>query len=214
MHWLTHWLELRIWFNRKALKVDTENSAISDIAQALNAVLLSFGESIASYRFASYLSCKTFNEAKEKLDSQINKYSVNLWAAASASDVRKSPRALIEIGAKGASNEQVLKTLSDNHNHQNLWIMVSAFEAYEKFLKDLYGALGYLDQSLWRCEDFGNIKISQLNDKDKTWFVDRVRQTIAINSTKKITARLRDNFPSFEARNSCTSFRVDLDTQL
>lgn len=125
-----------------------------------------------------------------------------MWTAVPASDVRQSPPGYIAVGAKGAKDEQILAALIENLNSQNLWLQVSVFEAYEKFFKDFYGALGYLDRNLWRCSDFGDTSPGELSGKDITWHQAQVRKTIARHDIKAILSRLRDILPVFADHES------------
>ena len=183
----------------------------------LDAAFLSFGEAIAAYRFDSNFSVTSFKDAhtplvarvktlKEFSDQHEHKTGKavfrEMWTTVPASDVRQSPPGYIAVGAKGAKDEQILAALIENLNNQNLWLQVSAFEAYEKFYKDLYGALGYLDRNLWRCSDFGEASLDEFSQKDIAWHQAQVRKTIARHDIKQILARLRAVLPVFAERET------------
>ncbi len=197
----------------------------SQAVSNLDTIFLTFGEALAAYVFDSNFSVTSFKQAHAPLAGRVKKLRKSsdeherkdaravfneMWTAASASDVRHSTPVYIAVGAKGAKDEQILATLIENLNNQNLWLQVSAFESYEKFFKDLYGVLGYLDRNLWRCSDFGDTSLAQLTSYDIGWYQSQVRKTIACHGVKPILARLREILPVFAARESGPDYNLKM----
>jgi len=128
----------------------SDNVKMKYAVKTLDSVFLTFGESLAAYHFASYLSCKTFKDTHGLLAKQLQSppnpktgkiLALSMWTGVHARDVRFSPTKVFAIGAKGAEDAQILDALIENLNFQNLWFIVSAFEAYERFFKNFYAAL-------------------------------------------------------------------------
>jgi hypothetical protein len=95
-----------------------------------------------------------------------------------------------------AEDEQLRKWMEDSFNNQLLWLLVTAFELHERFLKDLYAAIGYLNPSLWQDRDFGGESVMGASDKELIWFASQVRRT-ARNGCGGILAQIRTEFPDF-----------------
>jgi len=191
----------------------------------LDAIFLEFGKAIAAYRFDSNFSVTSFKEAHQPLAEKVEKFKQffdghelkknkavfhQMWTAVLANDVRHSPPIYITVGAKGAKDEQILSALIDNLNSQNLWLQVSAFESYEKFFKDFYGVLGYLDRNLWLCSDFGATSLNKLSEKPISWYQVQVRKTIGRHDIKQIIDRLRNALPVFADRETCPDLNLKM----
>ncbi|GLO05672.1 hypothetical protein [Pseudomonas putida] len=64
--------------------------------------------------------------------------------------------------------------LHTNRHYQ--WVLAEAYEAFEDFLENLYAGMGYMDADFWPMTDFGNIRMSELPNKDYEWFNAQVKQ--------------------------------------
>lgn len=69
-----------------------------------------------------------------------------------------------------------IKSLEYHYNKQYQWLLVEAYEAYEKFLSNLYAYTGYIDNSFWTMEDFGKISLNELTNKELHWFIERSKK--------------------------------------
>jgi hypothetical protein len=94
--------------------------------------------------------------------------------------------------------------LLDNLNRQYCWLLVSAYEEYERLLKNLYARMGFLDRAFWKCDDYGDISPSEIAKKNLAWFRDRVRNNVKLRHDVSYALRqFRQAFPrlqSYEAR--------------
>jgi hypothetical protein len=173
----------------------------------LDEIILALGDRLAQIRFESLFSVSTFVEAHKHLSHMARitksrppkkpmKYRFrDMWAAMSAMDVRAWPPTSIAIGGRQAQDEQFIEILIENLNGQHLWLFVQAFEALEKYYKDFYGALGYLDL---RFRNKEHKKIIDISKKDLCWFQEHVRKTIAKNNIDKILKKIRKVLPQFD----------------
>ena len=134
-------------------------------------------------------SLQTGKEFKKSKDLDISV--MGLWVALPVVDLTAPKTEWFSAGATKAEEDEILATLIRNLNTQHQWLLVEAFEILENYLKDLYGVLGYLDRSLWRCSDFGNITPTEISGNDLEWHKNQVRKTVKHN-TKEIRKRLSD----------------------
>lgn len=182
----------------------------------LDEVFFRFGQQMATIRFESQFTVASFKDAHKKL-SQLKELSQGaeveerklffrqMWTAVSAMDILESPPVYVAISGKEAQDEELIEILTDNLNNQNRWLLVSAYEEFERYCRDIYGALGYLDRNLWRCEDFGSISLQGLKFKDLSWYQQCVRKGIGRYNTDIIIKRFRQIFPKFEKAESKNS---------
>lgn len=185
----------------------------------LDEILRAFGKKMADLRFQSSFTLATFKDAHVALTDRIRRlknfskrHSTKeskrvlpvMWNAAPAVDLTSDACRAFSIGAQKAEDEELLAILVSNLNYQHLWLFVNAYEIYETYFKDLYGALGYLDRKIWRGCDFGKAREDQIKSKQLAWFQEQVRRTVAKHNIKEILSALRsglDHFERFEQRN-------------
>jgi hypothetical protein len=103
----------------------------------------------------------------------------------------------VAIGGRQAQDEEFIALLIESLNGQLLWLLVQSFETIEKYYKDFYGAIGYLDETLWQCSDFGNVRIPELAALPLAWHQEQVRRTIGRHNVDGILSNLRRLFPAF-----------------
>lgn len=185
-----------------------------DAEPVLDDLMLGLGRRFAQIRFESLFAVSKFASAHQDL-MQISELTRNrppddrtghrfrhMWAAVSAMDVRIWPPGHIAIGAQQAKDDEFLTMLSENLNNQHLWLLVQAFEEMEAYYKDFYGALGYLDDNIWLCSDYGTLRIPDISTQTLQWFQVQTRRTIARHSVDGILNQLRRVFPQFQAAES------------
>jgi hypothetical protein len=179
--------------------------------QIIDGQINRFGEEIAAVRFESMFSVYSFKDAHESLTRRVETLKFQeMWTAVPAKDVTQSPPAFVSIGGRRAKDQELINILIDNLNNQNLWLFVLAYEALERFYKDFYAALGYLDRNLWLCSDFGTVKIGDLRAKDLQWFQAQVRKTVAKHNIDGILQSLRNSFPNFAKAESGDVFDLKM----
>jgi hypothetical protein len=140
---------------------------------------------------------KSLSEALDKYGTQDPKQTVShRGVAAYALDLREdifkeTPR-IITLDTKGASNEDLLAELVSHFNTQLRWLLVSACESYFIFIKEIYGAIGYLDQGLWPCEHYGPIRLREVKHQTLTWYKERIKKIRADDIFKNLRIYLPD----------------------
>lgn len=174
---------------------------IQSLGETLSALLFESRFAVTEYRSTVAAFTKKLEEAKEdKRARNLDKNAIlvrSMWQRAPARDVRSASIHPFMIGLTSARDDQLLQHLEDYINQQHLWLLVSAFEAYEQFFKDLYGCIGFLDKFLWRCGDFGDISIPQVGKKDITWYLNQSNNKIARHNIDNILKHLRQVWPNF-----------------
>jgi hypothetical protein len=87
-------------------------------------------------------------------------------------------------------------------NKQYQWLLVEAYEAFEKLLVQLYALVAARGLDCWPMKDYGNITIAEARQKDFHWYLDQARKKKDLPHS--ILIPLRKNFPavaSAETRN-------------
>lgn len=164
----------------------------SEAMEILDTLLFSLGKRFAEIEIESEYAIKNFeNTLKNPKRGFIGR---NVLAM----DVRKNPPQEITLSGAHAMDEEFIDILVNNLNNQHLWLLVQAFEAIEKYYKDFYGALGYLDENLWQCEDFGKVRLSDVKAKDLLWFQNQVRETKKLRNVDAILKKLHQIFPAID----------------
>jgi len=152
---------------------------------------------------------KSIVKAKKFRKDENLQHSVSgLWVALPVVDLTLPKPEWFSIGREKAEEDELLSTLISNLNTQHQWLLVEAFEALEKFIKDIWGALGYLDKSLWQCSDFGDIMPSEIGRMNLDWHMSQVRKTTAKHNTKIIRKHLRDRIAGilFYESSNCREY--------
>ena len=183
--------------------------------------IYAFALRFVGLRFDAYFSERTFIGAHKLYDAKNKAFkaprgseekhrfqsmAVNTYAY-ELSPTKQGP---IQVGGMSFQDEELIEMLVQTFNNQCLHILAQAFEVYERFLKDLYGSLGYLDLNLWRCQDLGNATIAECRKKVPEWFKAKVRKTIGQHNTNDIVQVLRQRFSDFENREQKNKMTWDM----
>lgn len=86
-------------------------------------------------------------------------------------------------------------------NKQYQWLLVEAYEEFKIFLVRAYAYYGKKDNDFWPLDDYGNITLSEITDKDFSWYLEKTKN----KDIKKITHAFRKKFihlKKIEANNS------------
>ena len=89
-------------------------------------------------------------------------------------------------------------TIEYYYNKQRQWLLVEAYEEYERYIKSLYAIVGYIDNSFWRVCEFGNISMPEISTKNIDWFKKRIeRNNKGIDSILK---QIKKKLPNIEKK--------------
>lgn len=96
----------------------------------------------------------------------------------------------ISLGNKTDTIESRVQTIECHYDKQCQWLLVEAYENFERYLKNLYAHIGYIDNTFWSASDFGNISINEIKNQHIEWF-----QSKKIKNTNDILKQIRKNIP-------------------
>lgn len=183
----------------------------SQAIRVLDRIILELSKEIATVHFESFFIINQFKVAIGELRDSLKRAKrikknhdiqtplVGLWTAHYFNDLSDPDFPFFSLGKKSAQENELIQVLVKNMNLQHQWLLVQAYEAFESFYKNLYGALGYLDMSIWRGSDFGNIRIKDAKNKNLFWYKNTAKRTIGKNSIREILNVLRANLEDFES---------------
>ncbi len=161
----------------------------SQAEKVLNREVTSFGRRMSILTFEEMLATSQFKEAHKQFVDYIAKAKGHanpelrnfvlkkaiMFSGAVGTDVTHRTVIHFPLGGKSIKLREKEHALIENLNRQYCWLLVSAYESYESFLKELYACMGFLDTALWQCNDYGSVSPSQVNKLRLQWFKDRVR---------------------------------------
>lgn len=107
---------------------------------------------------------------------------------------------------KTTSAEERVDFLVIYKDKQYQWLLAEAYEEFEDFLENIYAHIGFKDNNLWKCNDFGNTTINDLQSKDYVWFQEQSKQ----QKIKYILNRLKDVFPEIKKIDQNNAMNVNL----
>lgn len=109
-------------------------------------------------------------------------------------------------GDKSFSTEEMIHHLHLRKNKQYQWLLVEAYEAFEKFLVQVYAYCGLHFQDCWPLKDYGNITLSELRDQSFQWHFEKARKKNDLPFS--VLSVLRKKFPSI-SRIEKSNFRAE-----
>ena len=121
------------------------------------------------------------------------------WAGLDARDIDDESIAPFPLHSKLVEGGQFEAELANVLNGQLRWLLVSAYEAYGRGIRALYGALGYLDRNLWVCDDFGAIAPREIASMDLPWFEERARHVLRRKGVDYALKRMREGLDGLDA---------------
>jgi len=180
----------------------------------LDKTILDLGDTLADIVFEAQLlvhSYKTVGSGETiTFDSKRNIHTHHSigewWHSLSADDLtQKRGSCHFYVGSRGGDKESIVERFPVSLNSQFRWLLVSGYEAYERFLLKLYAELGFCDRNLWRCADFGNrYHVNEISSLSLSDFRQRVSESSDIHPDK-IRNLMGHHFPAIqkaEANNS------------
>ncbi|WP_052483685.1 hypothetical protein [Flavobacterium sp. MEB061] len=92
--------------------------------------------------------------------------------------------------------DENIKQIILQKNKQYQWILSESFEIFREFIIKLYAYIGYKDINSWPLKDYGNIVLSELSNKDYTYFLAQAK--IKKDIPDSILNRFRTIFPQYK----------------
>ena len=94
-------------------------------------------------------------------------------------------------------------------NRQYGWLLVEAYEEFEDFLERIYAHIGRTNRNAWNLEDFGRVKLSELDDKHFDWYLNAVRRKYRLKHSEILT-RIRELCPDLKSVEENNIYEVHL----
>lgn len=96
---------------------------------------------------------------------------------------------------KKSSVEDRIESVYLHKNKQYQWLLAEIYEVYEDFLEEIYAYIGSKDNSLWPLIDFGNVRLSDLKNKDFEYYLTQAKKKDDIPHS--ILNIIRQSFPDY-----------------
>lgn len=117
---------------------------------------------------------------------------------------------IIPAPGKAATDAECVAEIEHGLNAQHNWLLVAMYEAYEKFFKDLYTVIGFVDPSLWKPKHLAGISPSEMIAYDLNQVSRIVREQFAARDIRELHNAIRHNFPNFAAKELKNSLHADM----
>lgn len=95
------------------------------------------------------------------------------------------------------SAEEAKRHLLLRKNKQYQWLLVEAYEAFEKFLLHVYAHVGATCQDCWPMKDYGNVTITESAEKAFPWYLEQSKKKKDLPHS--ILTALRKKFSALSA---------------
>lgn len=82
----------------------------------------------------------------------------------------------VSYGNKSFSPKEMIYHLHLRKNKQYQWLLVEAYEVFEKFLVHVYAYCGFNFHDCWPLKDYGNITLSELRSQSFQWHMEQARK--------------------------------------
>lgn len=115
--------------------------------------------------------------------------------------------ALIRYGFVKSNAEHKRDRIAEQKNRQYGWLLVEAYEEFEDFLERIYAHIGQADRNAWHLEDFGRVKLSELDEKPYDWYLNTVRRKYKLNH-RDILTRIRQLYPELKLAEENNIYNV------
>lgn len=116
---------------------------------------------------------------------------------------------LVHYGFVKSNAEHTRDRVSEQKNKQYAWLLVEAYEEFEDFLERIYTHIGKADRNAWHLEDFGRVKLPELDDKPYDWYLNTVRRKYKLNQ-RDILTRIRQLYPELKSAEERNIYNVHI----
>ena len=116
---------------------------------------------------------------------------------------------IVRYGFIESNAEHRRGRVSEQKNRQYGWLLVEAYEEFEDFLERIYAQIGKTNQNAWRLEDFGRVKLSELDDKPFEWYLDKVRSKYR-SKHRDLLTRIRELYPELKSVEEKNIYNVHI----
>jgi hypothetical protein len=93
-------------------------------------------------------------------------------------------------------------------NKQYQWLLAEAYEEFEDYLENIYAYYGGINNAFWPLQDYGNISLSELGNKDYAWYAEQAKKKKDIPHS--ILNRFRKQFPELMTVEATNKLEINL----
>jgi len=111
------------------------------------------------------------------------------------------------FGGTVSGLEEMKRDVTIRRNKQYQWLLAEAYEELEDLFEHLYAYLGRLDRNAWPLADFGNTLLSELDDKDFSWYLKQAGHKKGAPET--ILNQLRKRYPELDRLEQHNALGID-----
>jgi hypothetical protein len=114
----------------------------------------------------------------------------------------------VVYGHRDLSAEEAKRHVLLRKNRQYQWLLVEAYEAFEKLLVHIYAYAGATSQDCWPMKDYGDVSIAESTQKSFAWYLEQAKKKKGLPDS--ILAVLRKKFPALSSLETSKHIEVDL----
>lgn len=104
--------------------------------------------------------------------------------------------------------DEKIKHILLQKNKQYQWILSESYEIFREYLIKAYAYLGYKDKNVWALKDYGNIVLSELENKDYSFFLEQAKNKRDVPDS--ILNKFRNIFSEYRKLETCNKLKKDL----
>ncbi|GJM22834.1 MAG: hypothetical protein DHS20C15_27490 [Planctomycetota bacterium] len=172
----------------------------------LDQALTGFGSELASLKYDAFAAWSLYQHQYRAAESATRKGKHReTMVAIVARDLGDPKFGKLALSADRAGKGAWLRRNRESFNRLILGLFTLSFEAFERFTKDLYACLGYLDRRCWRAQDFGSLCLADIPGKNLPWFKSTVRNNKSLRSAHDVRKQLGRVFPELSSP-SCSEW--------
>lgn len=108
--------------------------------------------------------------------------------------------------------DEKIKQILLQKNKQYQWILSESYEIFREYLIKAYAYLGYKDKNVWPLKDYGNIILSELENKDYSFFLEQSK--IKRDIPDSILNKFRSIFPEYKKLETCNRLKINLNLEI
>lgn len=114
----------------------------------------------------------------------------------------------IFYGWADSTIDDLLKATRLHQNRQYQWLLAEAYEEFEDFLEMAFANAGMNDRTFWQLADYGNISLSEIDDKGWDWHLRQAQNKKG--SPESLLNHFRARLPRFAELERSNKLGVDL----
>lgn len=137
-------------------------------------------------------------------------YATNL----SAFDLLKDEHEFITLSGVVCQNDGQLETIRINFNNYICWQLVNIYELFEALIAEIYAIFGSINNGYWRCSDYGQLLLCEIDELDFDWFKKTSRIILSNKGSKEILKQLQRLLPGLKVLDNSNSMNWNINLEI